>query len=152
MRAQREVDDAFAKQEISGPMPTYAECCKLPFVDACIREALRVTSTASPRWRSSLDRPLTLLGKYVPPGTAVSTSPFSISTHKRLYGDDAGTYVPERWLEASEEQLRQWNAYDAHWGFGFRKCPGRHVGVLILYKSLVHVSLSTSSSPDVNAN
>ena len=32
-----------------------------------------------------------------------------------------------------------WNAYDAHWGFGYRKCPGRHIGVQVLYKTLVMV-------------
>ncbi|KAH8812293.1 cytochrome P450 [Xylogone sp. PMI_703] len=138
-QAQREVDEAFVEKRYSGEMPTYAECCQLPYVDACIREALRVSSTGSPRWRSSPDRPLTLMGKYVPPGTAVSTSPHAISTHKKLYGDNAHVYLPDRWLEASEEQLRLWNSYDSHWGFGFRKCPGRHVGVLVLYKALAHL-------------
>ncbi|KAJ5592816.1 Cytochrome P450 [Penicillium hordei] len=138
-RAHQEIDNAFTQQTLSSPSPTYAECCALPFIDACVREAMRITATASPRWRCSPDRPLRLLGRDVPPGTAVATSPFTISTHPRLYGDNAEDFVPERWLEASEEQLRVWNAYDAHWGFGYRKCPGRHIGVLVLYKTLVTI-------------
>ena len=140
-RAQNEIDNAFSQQTLSTPSPTYTECCALPFVDSCVREAMRITATASPRWRCSPDRPLRLLDWNVPPGTAVATSPFTISTHPRLYGDNSEEFVPERWLEASEEQLRVWNAYDAHWGFGYRKCPGRHIGVLVLYKALVTVSV-----------
>ncbi|KAJ5421827.1 Oxoglutarate/iron-dependent dioxygenase [Penicillium cf. griseofulvum] len=138
-RAQKEIDNAFSQQTLSTPSPTYTECCALPYVDSCVREAMRITATASPRWRCSPDRPLRLLDWDVPPGTAVATSPFTISTHPRLYGDNAEEFVPERWLEASEEQLRVWNAYDAHWGFGYRKCPGRHIGVLVLYKTLVTI-------------
>jgi cytochrome P450 len=107
-------------------------------VNACIDEALRFNATSSPRGRSS-DRSFTLMGKYVPPGTALSTSPFEISKHKKLYGDNANQFVPDRWLQASGEQLRLWKTFDAHWGFGVRKCPGRHIGIIVLFKSLVMV-------------
>jgi cytochrome P450 len=138
-RAQKEIDEAFTSQVFSGTSPTYDECCRLPFVSACVREALRVMATASPRGRCSPDRSFILMGKYVPPGTAISTSPFEISTHEKLYGDNADVFVPDRWLQASEEQLRLWKTFDAHWGFGVRKCPGRHIGLMVLYKTLVLV-------------
>ncbi len=99
-RAQQEIDDAFTQQSLSSPSPKYSECCTLPFVSACIQEVMRITATASPRWRCSPDRPLHLLGREVPPGTAVATSPYTISTHPRLYGDNAEEFVPNRWLEA----------------------------------------------------
>lgn len=139
-RAQGEIDEAFSQLKPSGPSLTYAECCAIPFVDACIREIMRITATASPRWRTSPDRALRIGDREVPPGTAVATSPFTVSTHPQLYGKDAEKFNPARWVEASEEQLKVWNSYDAHWGFGYRKCPGRYIGVLVLYKSFVTVS------------
>jgi len=139
-RMQAEVDQAFDKNHFStSSIPTYDECLALPFVSACIRESLRYNATSSPRGRCTPDRSLTLNGKYVPPETSVSTSPHAISTHQKLYGDDAAVFRPERWLEASDEQLRAWRTLDAHWGFGVRKCPGRHIGSMILWKSLVQV-------------
>ncbi|KAF7591578.1 hypothetical protein BBP40_001326 [Aspergillus hancockii] len=136
-RAQKEVDDAFSQLRPSQSSLTFIECCSLPFVTACISESLRLTATGSPRGRCTPDRPLVLMGKQVPPGTAVSTSPFAITTHRNIYGETADTFMPERWLHASEEQLRLWKSYDAHWGFGIRKCPGRHIGMMVLYKALV---------------
>ncbi|KAJ5780655.1 Cytochrome P450 [Penicillium paradoxum] len=136
-RAHQEIDGAFAQKASSTDSLTYAECCALPFVDACIREVMRITATASPRWRTSPDRPLRIHDRDVPPGTAVATSPFTVSTHPQLYGENSEDFVPARWVEASEEQLRVWNSYDSHWGFGYRKCPGRHIGVLVLYKTFV---------------
>ncbi|KAI4117410.1 MAG: hypothetical protein LQ345_002351 [Seirophora villosa] len=44
---------------------------------------------------------------------------------------------PERWLQASEAQLRTWETLDVHWGFGVRKCLGKHIGSMVLYKSTV---------------
>ncbi|KAH8690317.1 hypothetical protein BGW36DRAFT_433266 [Talaromyces proteolyticus] len=90
-RAQQEIDDALVRGILSQPSPLYSECCQLQYVSACIREALRITSTASPRWRSS-DRVLNLLGQDTRPRTAIATSPFAISTSKSIYGTDTNLF------------------------------------------------------------
>lgn len=140
-RAQMEIDEAFRNRIFIGSSPpTYDECCRLPFVDACVREALRIAGSTFRRRRCSPPGvSFNLGGRYVPPGTTVSTSACVIGRHEKLYGNDADEFVPERWLQASKEQLRLWETYDVHWGFGVRKCLGKHVALMVLYKSLVLV-------------
>ena len=139
-RAQTEIDEAFSGQLFTASSPTYDECRRLPFVDACVREGLRIVASTFPRRRCSpQDVPFYLAGRFVPPGTSVSASACEIGRHKSLYGDDADDFVPDRWLQASEEQLHLWETFDVHWGFGVRKCLGKHIGLMVLYKSLVLV-------------
>jgi cytochrome P450 len=141
-RAQMEIDEAFRNKSLTGSLPTYDECRRLPFVDACVREGLRIVASTFPRRRCSTPEvPIYLAGKYVPPGTSVSASACEIGRHKKLYGDNADEFVPDRWLQAREEQLRLWETFDVHWGFGVRKCLGKHIGSLILYKCMVLVGL-----------
>ena len=140
-QAQLEIDEAFQNQKVTSPSPSYDECLHLPFVNACVREGLRIVASSFPRRRCSpSDVPIHLAGIYVPPGTSMSTSAVEIGRHKKLYGDDADSFVPERWLQASEEDLHRWETLDVHWGFGVRKCLGRHIGSMVLYKYLVLVS------------
>ena len=58
------------------------------------------------------------LERYVPPegaticdidlpgGTNVSVNPAVIHMNKDVFGEDAGQFRPERWIEASPEQLK----------------------------------------------
>ena len=139
-RAQREIDEAIRTDRLSATSPGYNECRRMPFVDACVREGLRIVASTFPRRRSSPPgMPCHLDGKFVPPGTSFSASASEIGRHRDLYGDDADDFRPDRWLEASEEQLRLWETLDVHWGFGVRKCLGKHIGSMVLYKSTVLV-------------
>lgn len=48
-------------------------------------------------------------GFSLPPGTNVSISAPVVHMNKDVFGNDADTFRPERWLEASEEQLKEMN-------------------------------------------
>ncbi|RMJ16805.1 hypothetical protein CDV36_003522 [Fusarium kuroshium] len=137
-RAQAEVDAAYADGRLSGQVPTYDECRQLPFITACVNEGLRFVASTFPRRRASPPgRPFSLNGIHVPPGTSVSSSAAMIGRHPDLYGDQADEFLPDRWLAASPEQLQEWARLDVHWGVGVRKCLGKHVGLMALYKTLV---------------
>ena len=139
-RAQQEIDKAFDESALSSPIPSYEQCLRLPYINACVREGLRfVASTFQRRRCLPADVPLILEGRVVPPGTSLATSGSEIGRHPRIYGENANEFVPERWLEASPEKLRLWDSLDVHWGFGGRKCLGKHVGSMVLYKSIITV-------------
>lgn len=139
-RAQAEIDEAFRNRSFLSSSPSFDECRRLPFVGACVREGLRIVASTFPRRRCSPpDLPFYLGDEFVPAGTLVASSACLIGRHKVLYGHDADEFVPDRWLRASEDQLRLWETLDVHWGFGVRKCLGKHIGLMILYKSLVLV-------------
>ncbi|KAM4060578.1 cytochrome p450 [Hirsutella rhossiliensis] len=137
-RAQAEVDAAFVQGRLSGKVPAYEASRRLPFITACVNEGLRYIASTFPRRRCSPPgQPFSLAGKYVPPGTSVSSSGATIGRHPDLYGDQADQFLPDRWLSASAEQLQEWGRMDVHWGVGVRKCLGKHIGLMALYKAIV---------------
>ncbi|GAB1192624.1 hypothetical protein APSETT444_001817 [Aspergillus pseudonomiae] len=113
---------------------------RLPFLSACIREAQRYAPTMSqlPRYAPE-GTGLELHEHYVPPGTSVSTSPWIIGRNKDLYGEDANSFRPERWLEASPEEERRWDHFSFHFGYGARKCLANNFGLMQLYKVAAEV-------------
>ncbi|KAM3505172.1 hypothetical protein MY10362_003116 [Beauveria mimosiformis] len=112
----------------------------LPYLHACIQEALRFSPTMSQLPRlSPRETGLELHGKFVPPGFSVSTSPWIIGRSKALYGEDAHVYRPERWLEASPAQLRCWDKNSFHFGYGGRKCAARRFALTQMYKAVAEM-------------
>ncbi|RYC79345.1 hypothetical protein BFJ63_vAg17772 [Fusarium oxysporum f. sp. narcissi] len=112
-------------------------------LEACVREAMRMhpgVCMLLERYvpESGLKLPD---GSFVPPGTAVGTNPYVAGRNKGVYGTDADTYRPERWLrnegETREEynkRMRLYNAADLTFGGGSRACIGRYLAELELYK------------------
>lgn len=56
-----------------------------------------------------------------------------------MFGTDADIFRPDRWLEASPEQLWLWDKYDFRWGYGARECLGRSIALMEMYKATVQV-------------
>ena len=49
----------------------------------------------------------TLCGFFVPEGTAVGYSAKATHHSTKLFGPDPGNFRPERWIEASEAEVRE---------------------------------------------
>lgn len=81
-----------------------------------------------------------LLGQFVPEGTHLSATPWVTHRNRAMYGEDAELFRPERWLEASAEQLQQWKKYDYQFGYGARACPGLNIAQMAIYKLTLLVS------------
>lgn len=45
---------------------------------------------------------ITILGHFIPEGTAVGGSPYVVNRHKGTFGEDAEFWRPERWLESDD--------------------------------------------------
>ena len=52
-----------------------------------------------------------ICGRRLPGGTIVSMSAPVIHLNKEIYGQDATIFRPERWLEASSEELKAMDRY-----------------------------------------
>ena len=147
-KVQEKLYEELVSAERDGRIPLQSEIIsdeqarKLPFLSACIREAQRYAPTMSQLPRLAPEGTgLELHGKYVPPGTSVSTSPWIIGRNKDLYGEDADSYRPERWIEASPEEERRWDHFSFHFGYGARKCLANHFGLMQLYKAAAEVCI-----------
>lgn len=75
---------------------------KLTFLEAAIRETLRLYPPGSfnPRFASE---DVTLSdGTFIPAGTYVVFTPFTTARRKDIWGDDAAEFKPERWLNPED--------------------------------------------------
>ncbi|KAK8096268.1 hypothetical protein PG999_014290 [Apiospora kogelbergensis] len=124
--------------------PPYAQARALPYLDAVVREALRLhpgVAMVLPR-RVPAGEGLALPdGAVAPPGTSVGMSPYVLGRNRGVWGPDADAFRPERWLrrggetgEAHAARLQKMNGADLTFGAGSRGCLGKHLGLLQVYK------------------
>ncbi|KAI0043396.1 cytochrome P450, partial [Auriscalpium vulgare] len=125
---------------------SYDALMALPYLDAVVRETLRVhppTSLLSRVARQSTTLPLqypvrAASGAHassvaVPEGTTVIISILAANHNKDVWGEDASVWKPERWLTASGERIRFSHELDGALGenqeFEGEGTPGSKTGV-----------------------
>ncbi|KIX99149.1 uncharacterized protein Z520_04725 [Fonsecaea multimorphosa CBS 102226] len=129
-----EILDFDARGELSEYV-TYYEAQRMPYFQACMREALRM----HPAVGQLLERVVpqggaTIDGVYLPAGTIVGMNPWVAARDKAVYGHDAAVFRPERWIDADEKTLklmdRNWLAF----GAGSRTCLGKNISLMEMSK------------------
>ncbi|EAW15334.1 cytochrome P450 [Aspergillus clavatus NRRL 1] len=124
-RLRAEIDAAKAKGELSAVVQ-YAEAQRLPFLQACIKEAYRFHSAVGlglPRVVPKAG--MTIAGRHFTEGTILSVNPWVFHRNPALFGADCDTFNPERWLD--KERCAEMDSYLIHWGAGYNQCPGRNL-------------------------
>lgn len=88
-------------------MVSWTEAQNLPYFQACFKEAMRIAPGVGVNIiRKVPSGGATIDDNHLPAGTEVSVNGWVLHRHEGVFGKDAETYRPERWLEASREQLR----------------------------------------------
>jgi len=130
-----ELDEATRADHLSS-VPQYDEVLKYcPYYVACVREAMRLTPSAPNIFpRLAKAGGVELYGKFVPEGTELTCNPWLVHRDPSIYGEDAESFRPERWLQ-SEEKTRQMNKYNMAFGYGARICLGRTIAEMELFKA-----------------
>lgn len=81
---------------------------KLPYLDCCIKEALRMTPAIGiPLERVVPAEGIELCGRYFPGGTVLGINAWVVHRDQKLYGTDADLWRPGRWIEATEDQRKE---------------------------------------------
>jgi cytochrome P450 len=108
-RLYREIQAAESEAldgDIDGDAPTAFACAlKMPYLENLILEAYRSHSTFSlliERVVSSKGMELPI-GQYLPPGTFVGINSAAMNRRPDVYGADAESFNPERWVRAAGE-------------------------------------------------
>ncbi|RMJ23700.1 Cytochrome P450 [Aspergillus sp. HF37] len=128
-----EISRAKSEGKLSFPV-TFQESQRLPFLQACIKEALRIhPATGLPLVRVVPKGGITLCGKYFPEGEIVGVNAWVLHRNKSVFGDDADDYRPERWMESSEKTSEMDRNFFA-FGAGARTCIGKNISLMEIGK------------------
>jgi cytochrome P450 len=132
---------------------TWAEAQQLPYFQACLKEAMRVRPAVGvnitrliPPGGAEID------GTWLPEGTSVALNGWVLHRDKKIFGDDAEVYKPERWLK-DEESAKKMERYMFQFGGGSHLCIGRNLALLEMNKVLprlirdYHIQLAYPDRP-----
>ncbi len=141
-RLQEEIDKGIRTGNISSPV-TDAEARRLPYLQAAIKEGLRIKAPAAgPLFKTVPLQGDLIEGKFIPGGTQIGTSPFGVYHSKKIFGEDAGLFLPERWLEADTGRVATMSGVvDLVFSTGKYQCLGKPVAFMELNKIFVEVSI-----------
>jgi Cytochrome P450 len=93
----------------SNEIPTYAQTNRLPYLQACIKEALRVLpAIGRPLPRIVPPEGKTLAGETFPSGVIVGIPAWTVHRDKKVWGEDADVFRPERWLEGDASKYERY--------------------------------------------
>ena len=100
LRLHKELVQSQQQSKLSSPFPAWNEISGLPYLNACVNEALRIHPPfCLPFERIVPAEGMTIGGHFFPGGTVIGMNPWVINRHRPTFGEDADAWRPERWLE-----------------------------------------------------
>ncbi|KAI9662210.1 MAG: hypothetical protein M1821_008376 [Bathelium mastoideum] len=126
--------------------PSYQEAKeKLPYLDAIVRESMRLhPGVGLPLERIVPTGGIKLPnGPYLKAGTKIGMTAPVVHMNEEVFGMDPSAFMPERWLQHNgesntqyKERERRMRDADLTFGAGRRICLGRFVALVEIYKVL----------------
>ncbi|OOQ90429.1 putative P450 monooxygenase [Penicillium brasilianum] len=130
-----EIETAEREENISSPV-SFQEAQKLPYLQATIKEALRLHAAVG----QILSRVVPeggahIAGRHFPQGTVVGVNAWVVHTDENIWGKDVHEFRPERWL-VDKEQVAFMDQNYLAFGAGSRTCIGKNISFLEMTKLL----------------
>ncbi|EGT40401.1 hypothetical protein CAEBREN_28642 [Caenorhabditis brenneri] len=129
-QAQKEIDEICTSDNIS-----FDDMSKLKFVDAIIKETLRLFPVGWFACSRQCVTPTTLGDYYIDAGVRIEADVGALHLSKEIWGDNAEEFVPERWLDSTPRHVMSWIPF----GAGPRQCVGMRMGLSEAKTTLAHV-------------
>jgi cytochrome P450 len=108
-------------------VPSYQQVRDLPYLRACLDEAMRLRPSLSPGLqRETPAEGVAIDGEWIPGNTMVSVSPFIAHRDPNVFPNPT-SFVPERWLE---EKSKDFSKYILTFSAGGRICIGKNIAYL----------------------
>ena len=135
-----EITDYENAGKLSQPVSLYDETNGMPYFKACVNETIRLfPSTPIILPRLVCKGGLTIGKEYLPEGTEIGANPWLTNRSQEIFGDDASTFRPERWLE-SDAKSKEMEKYNFTFGYGARACIGKNLAQFEAQKLCLQVS------------
>ncbi|KAH8652032.1 cytochrome P450 [Xylariales sp. PMI_506] len=134
-KLRQEIEDFRIAGKIGDRHIKFKDTQEMPYLQAVIKEALRLHPAAGlPLERVVPTGGATIAGCFFPAGTIVGVNAWVEHRNIKIFGSDADTFRPERWLTDDSERLAVMNRHWMPFGLGTRTCLGRHISYLEISK------------------
>ncbi|KAK8043747.1 hypothetical protein PG994_012585 [Apiospora phragmitis] len=111
---------------------SYADAQGLRFLQACIKESLRLFGPVTMGFpRVAPKGGITIGEQTFPEGTTLSVHPWVIHLSKEIWGEDAREFNPDRWFGEDVARLEK---HFIPFSLGYGSCPGQNLGRIELSK------------------
>ena len=147
IRLLQEINTAIDAGTITRPIIRDTEARRLPYLQACIKEGLRMyppvtglLAKAVPRGGAELEP-----GMWAPGGTQIAWNSLGMMRLEEVFGADAEMFLPERWMVRDESDKerervdRMTETVGLVFGYGRFGCLGRGVAMMELNKAVIEV-------------
>lgn len=133
-KLREEIRTAEREGRCGNPDVKFRESQELPYLQAVIKEALRMhPATGLPLWRVVPSPGIEIAGHFFPGGTNIGVNTWVAHNNPTIFPQPE-VFRPERWLEADASQLKQMDHYWMPFGLGSRTCLGKHISLLEIGK------------------
>lgn len=130
----REIDTAAAEGKLSQPISFKESTNHLPYMQAAIKEGIRIHPSVGLLLERHVPRGgAVICGKHIAEGTIVGINAW-VTQHDQDVFPNPDAFQPERWIDASEEELKIMEQSFFAFGAGTRTCIGRHIAVMEMAK------------------
>lgn len=151
-RLLAEANAAITSGKISRPVIKDSEARQLPYLQACIKEGLRVYPPVTGLMAKQVPEGGVTIDvdgedRFVPGGTQISWNTWGMMRNQDIFGPDCEIYRPERWLPkdgSDKEQTRitkMTETVSLCFGYGRFGCLGRGVATMELNKAVIEVCI-----------
>jgi cytochrome P450 len=136
-------------------IPSPKDLAQLPYLNAVVKEALRLYSPLPAFEPRSSPTDTVIDGYEIPAGTVVGMSPFCLHRDETVF-ESPLAFRPDRWLTASGAPIPESDPRNRHfWAFssGARMCVGMHLAnaeMLTLIAALYRTYRTSARHPDTS--
>lgn len=124
--------------KLSHPV-SYAAASALPYLDAVIKEALRIHPPNGVMYcRTVPAEGATICGKFLPGGTEVGISPWVVHYDEELFPQPE-QFRPERWLDADAELVAARKRSIFAFSAGSHTCLGKNISLMEITKLIAEL-------------
>ncbi|KAH9204888.1 cytochrome P450 oxidoreductase [Leptodontidium sp. 2 PMI_412] len=135
MKVVAEIDDTVGDRDCSQLPISFNESNRMPYFQAVLKEGMRMHPAVGLLLERKVpENGAIIAGTWLPGGTTVGINPWVLHRNKRVFGEDADCFRPERWLEADPETLRAMDRSFLAFGSGPRTCIGKNISLLEMAK------------------